>query len=178
MARRTRGVDRQQKENTNLRKRQQKRTDSNTSRPTDPSIDWQQEKSKEESDNPVTKVNMGKNNPMGKVRVANQHTASIIFPQSVPKKRGEIHDHPLPHLTLPAGSITEIDIEIWEKLKNKTQMISRYLDAGLLLEVGPEKERVEASISRTSNPEPPEHLLTDDEGSARIERANVSQVLI
>ncbi len=184
MARRTRGdVDLQQKKNVNersidSRQRKRKRTDTNTSRPTDPNIGWQPETSNGESGNTRNKVHMSKNNPMEKIRIANQHTASIIFPQSIPKKRGEIHNHPLPPITLPAGSVTEIDTEIWERLKEKTQMISRYLDAGLLLVVGPGKERVEASISRTSNPRPPEHLLSAKEGNVRIERENVSQVEI
>lgn len=174
MVRRTRGdANSRKKKDVSeqiIGKRQRKRIDPNTTE--------LQETIKGENDNSINKVNMGKNNPMQKIRIANQHTASIIFPQSIPRRRGEIHDHPLPHINLPAGSVTEIDVEIWEKLKDKTQMISHYIDAGLLTEVGPGKERVEASISRTSFPEPPEHLLSDDEDSTRIERETTGQVLI
>jgi len=118
--------------------------------------------------------NLAANNPMGETLVANQHTADIVLPRSYPRQKGEIHGKPLESMKFLSGTVTSVDFETWELMKQKNTMVPRYLELGFLVETKSTRD-TGALIERTANPQPPEHLLSDKEGKTRIERETVSQ---
>lgn len=119
-------------------------------------------------------VNLKNNNPMKKVLVANHHTADIIIPRSFPRREGEIHGKPIESLRFLSGMAIPVDAEIWASVKQRNVTVCRYLEQGLLRETESKRE-TGASMERTTSPSPPEHLLSDMEGKARVERETVSQ---
>jgi CRISPR/Cas system endoribonuclease Cas6 (RAMP superfamily) len=88
------------------------------------------------------------------VRIANQHTAPIMFP----RKTGQGVFTP-PLILLP-GSVTEIEGELWNTYK-ESKVLQGYLDRGILAEVRSGKQVV-ATEASTVDLEVPEHLSGDD----------------
>ena len=126
---------------------------------------------------PVSKnVAVRNNNPMKKVLIANNFTGPVVIPRSVRGGKGAIHRISLGSLTFPSGTITQVDAEIWGKVKKENRMVRKYLEVGVLTEVKRQKSLV-ATISQTSNLVPPEHLQSPD-NKTRLERAVVGEVAV
>lgn len=92
------------------------------------------------------------------VRVANQHSATIMFTR---RGGGGVA---LPPLILPPGRVTEVVAEEW-KARKQSRVVQNYLDRGLLAEVrkAPGSE-VPVLESTTADLPIPEHLQTAEEG--------------
>lgn len=119
----------------------------------------------------------------GKVLIANHHTAPIVIPRSSGIAPNKITLTPL---NLKPGEITPVDAEEWA-IRKKNRVIGYYLDKGLLAEIS--NLQIAQNIPtypRTSSPEIPEHLSTDDDKmigktgipSAQIKRQEVGSIPI
>lgn len=126
------------------------------------------------------RVAIKNNNPMATVLVANQHSGLIVIPRIVKSHPSTMQRTPLKSINLKPGVVTRLDKKTWDDIKATNKMVVQYIDQGLIIEVKHEKSVIASGVE-TTDPEPPENLLTTDEiGSReiRLEREEVGQIVL
>ena len=112
------------------------------------------------------------------VIIANQHTATILFP-----RRGGVNS--VAPIQIDPGKSREVPKELWQTLL-KGKAVQRYLDLGLIRVTDREKDNIPIMESTGSDLKIPPHLLRDDEEvggnstnvTAKVTRKNKSVITI